>query len=102
MKEVGREIKTKDLDEALAALRDRTITKLIVSEAEFGADEVRRDYSCSCIVVCISHAYIVLYYCIHFDSAEHSVLDEEPLNSAEYAQRSKPFRSDRGVGERRD
>ena len=39
---------------------------------------------------------------IHFDSAEHSVLDEEPLNSAEYAHRSKPFRSDRGLGERRD
>ena len=38
---------------------------------------------------------------LHFDSAEHSVLDEEPLNSAEYAQRSKPFRSDRGLGERR-
>ena len=38
---------------------------------------------------------------LHFDSAEHSVLDEEPLNSAEYAQRRKPFRSDRGLGERR-
>ena len=39
---------------------------------------------------------------IHFDSAEHNVLDEEPLNSAEYAQRSEPFRSDRGLGERRE
>ena len=36
---------------------------------------------------------------IHFDSAEHSVLDEEPLNSAEYAHRSKPFRNDSGLGE---
>ena len=35
-------------------------------------------------------------------TAEHSVLDEEPLNSAEYAQRSEPFRSDRGLGERRE
>ena len=61
MKEVGREIKTKDLDEALAALRDRTITKLIVSEAEFGADEVRRDYSCTCIVVCIYSTTILRY-----------------------------------------
>ena len=39
---------------------------------------------------------------IHFDSAEHNVLDEEPLNSAEYAQRSEPFRSNRGLGERRE
>jgi hypothetical protein len=39
---------------------------------------------------------------IHFNSAEHNVLDEEPLNSAEYAQRSEPFRSDRGLGERRE
>jgi hypothetical protein len=39
---------------------------------------------------------------IHFDTAEHSVLDEEPLNSAEYAQRSELFRSDRGLGERRE
>ena len=30
------------------------------------------------------------------------VQDEGPLNSAEYAQRSKLFRSDRGLGERRD
>ena len=37
---------------------------------------------------------------IHFDTAEHSVLDKEPLNSAEYAQQSKPFRSNRGLGER--
>ena len=39
---------------------------------------------------------------IHFNSAEHNVLDEEPLNSAEYAQRSEPFRSNRGLGERRE
>jgi len=39
---------------------------------------------------------------IHFNSAEHNVLDEEPLNSAEYAQRSELFRSDRGLGERRE
>ena len=37
---------------------------------------------------------------VHFDSAEHSVLDEEPLNSAEYAHRSKPFRNDSGLGGR--
>ena len=42
------------------------------------------------------------WYEIHFDSAEHNVLDEEPLNSAEYAQRSEPFRSNRGLGERRE
>ena len=39
---------------------------------------------------------------LHFDIAEHSVLDEEPLNSAEYACRSRPFRNDKGVGRRRE
>ena len=39
---------------------------------------------------------------LHFDTDEHSVLDEEPLNSAEYARRSRPFTIDKGVGGRRD
>ena len=36
LEEQGREVETKDLEEALAALRDPTVTKLDVSRALFG------------------------------------------------------------------
>ena len=38
LEEQGREVQTKDLEEALAALRDPTVTKLDVSNAKFGAE----------------------------------------------------------------
>ena len=41
-KEEEREVETKDLEEALAALRDPTVTKLAVSNAKFGVEGVEK------------------------------------------------------------
>ena len=52
-------------------------------------------YTCTTVnIICSSLNFFTAFY-------KHNVLDEEPLNSAEYARRSGPFRNDRGVGERR-
>ena len=42
LEEQGRKVKTKDLEEALAALRDPTVTKLDVSRANFGMEGIEK------------------------------------------------------------